>query len=427
MWSLILLPLVSAEIFYNFTSCFNNERSLVYWSNSAQQAVPSPITSIPCDRICPEGYFLAPNSTTHTVQCSRCPRDTYNLGGGVRFDYRNWGLNSTSVRNECYLDAVKHLCLGWSPHEKHLISGSAFKSGYLVSELSYYFSIVKTGKVQVKYRKQTNMLNGRPNGVFVIYLNDKEIYRDMELNDSWEIQTFNLAVGVYKLTFSYSHFTIENSDTQTARIQYLEVRGTQFAEFGCLECVGGYSEAGSGNCFLCPADTYFDARNRTCNNCPDTHYSPPGSSGIESCKRRPKCTVNDYSVYYGDCINNKRVEYYMYNKPQICDSSETQLPQAEFDLPCELCNPGYYHNFTNYEQSKCYPCPDGKALTETSISTSCNLCPAGTYASKKLQYSIWSPLPHEFLNTCKTINGEDCSIHKGWVASSYTISTVTIT
>jgi len=95
-----------------------------------------------------------------------------------------------------------------------------------------------------------------------------------------------------------------------------------------------------------------------CMNCPIDTFSPPGSIGSASCKKRKPCAEDDYTFTYSDCDikTNTRHKAAVWTKnPMICDNSNSILP-SDTTVPCRGCGRGEYRN---PETDQCIWCETG--------------------------------------------------------------------
>mmetsp|Transcript_41374 Transcript_41374/g.54413 ORF Transcript_41374/g.54413 Transcript_41374/m.54413 type:complete len:112 (-) Transcript_41374:1860-2195(-) len=100
-----------------------------------------------------------------------------------------------------------------------------------------------------------------------------------------------------------------------AEIEAITVRGRHSNRLTqCYPCNLGHSKAGSGQCELCPENSFFFVNDKTseyyCATCPKGYYSPKGSVGEKSCKRRRPCDEGDLYVEYSKCVAGQRVLSY---------------------------------------------------------------------------------------------------------------------
>ena len=79
-----------------------------------------------------------------------------------------------------------------------------------------------------------------------------------------------------------------------AEIREIIVRGRHSDRLTqCYPCQLGHSEPGSAKCELCPANHFFYVNEDTsefyCKKCDAGYFSPVGSVGEVSCKKRRPC------------------------------------------------------------------------------------------------------------------------------------------
>mmetsp|Transcript_1213 Transcript_1213/g.2985 ORF Transcript_1213/g.2985 Transcript_1213/m.2985 type:complete len:889 (-) Transcript_1213:2048-4714(-) len=424
-------PCSDLPLHHEFTECNDNIRKVVFYRDQACEGDPTPPpVSVPCNFTCPSGYYLELNYPTLQLQCSQCPSNSFSIGGGKRWDKGSWIDFESDIISDCWTSEALMWnkgknCTTWTTDGSILESGTTSLKAWLNDRLLINTHLVMNGTVTIKYQKDTRMRSWYHNGEFIVVINGVTVLSDIDLaHKKWNTKTFNVRKGPLEIEIAYVKYSSPDYDDLKSVIEFLEIRGTDYAARKCSPCLHSYSEPGSDSCELCSAGTYLD--NNECLNCPPGHYSPKGSSGIESCVQRHPCTTDDYSEKYSKCTNSTRNLYYAWNVPTICDTvTGVSLPESITDLPCEVCSPGQYHALQPDDTSECKPCPDGTALIEAGFASECAACQAGYFAPKILNYTGWSSIPQEFVNDCKPFNGDDCSKSHGWIPSSSFLSTGT--
>lgn len=180
----------------------------------------------------------------------------------------------------------------------------------------------------VKYWKDSLVVNGEIRGKFHIYVNNQLISFNNEVNENWMLFAMPLPDGLNKIKIVYNAKVTDSVSYISAKIEYIEIKGTGLASLSCEECKRGTSVGGNGHCVDCQPQFYFDLPSKTCKSCPPNDLSPKGSVGIESCQSSHLCTSSDYSAYFTPCNNNKTREYYEWNYPLNCANQYIQLPIA---------------------------------------------------------------------------------------------------
>lgn len=136
----------------------------------------------------------------------------------------------------------------------------------------------------------------------------------------------------------------------------------------CYPCNLGHSKAGSGQCELCPENSFFFVSEETaeyfCAPCKKGYYSPKGSVGEQSCQRKRPCDEGDLHVAYKECKDGKRRVQYSWvdlngDKEPDCDmhhpdAKVKQLPPNE-DQECKQCDKGMSRD----SHGNCNYCPIG--------------------------------------------------------------------
>jgi hypothetical protein len=93
----------------------------------------------------------------------------------------------------------------------------------------------------------------------------------------------------------------------------------------------------------------------------------------------------------------------------ICKEDPDIYPLPEPDyIECDPCKAGFVLNEAEDGYMTCQPCPDGTYRSEGDPNTECLICPAGTYALKKLNYTDFNPIPSGFKISCQTFYREEC-------------------
>lgn len=415
---------------HEFTECDEGQRKVVYyWELECEGNSTPPPVSVYCNYTCPAGTHLDFNQTSAELQCSQCPSNFYSIGGGKLWSSGNWLDFQSEIRTECWTSESnmwekRKNCTSWSSSDGvKLESGKTLLEAWVNDRFFINAHLVTNGTLALKYHKDTRMRSSYHNGELNLAINGEIVFTDTELaHNKWVTKTFDLEKGALEVEISYVKYSSEEFEDLKAAIEYIEIRGTDYAALKCLPCIDSYSEPGSDSCELCLADTYLE--DNECLPCDQGYYSPKGSIGVESCVRRLPCEVDDYSEKHSKCINSTRSLYYDWNTPMICDSETgVGLPESVTGLPCETCSPGQYHAVEQDGTSECKPCPDGTALNTTEFSAACVSCQAGFYAPKVQNYSSWSVLPQEFDTDCKPFVGDECNKSDGWIANSAFLTT----
>ena len=164
---------------------------------------------------------------------------------------------------------------------------------YVNYDLTYPVYFDEPGHVHFVYRKDS--LGGNENlSVFKFLIDDKEYLSDARentLEEVWEDYGIKeIPRGFHTLTWRYRKFqSLPFTEFFGAEIESIVVRGRHSNRLTeCYPCWLGHSKAGSGECQLCPANSFFHVDEMEgehfCAPCPPGYYSPKGSVGEYSCQ-----------------------------------------------------------------------------------------------------------------------------------------------
>ena len=415
------------------TPCgYNHSRAAIFhWKEQCDgENPPPPIWDLNCDVHCHAGSYLDVDEVTFRSACSKCPKNTYNIGGGEVISGSEGGWLKKRSRFSTYCWTAEwfewvegQLCTPWTPGPTgaEIVSGDVSEpKTWVASDLVYYANLVRKGQLKVRYSKISRMLNGFHNGALTIFVNGKPTHYDDSLQrNHWQTFTMELSPGPTEVVVSFEKFYTQGQEDVSAKVTLLEVRGTSFSAHYCIPCIDGLSSIGSDHCEPCPVNTFLSisATDQVCVPCSSDKYSPQGSTSESDCTQRKPCTAEDYSQVASPCKDGRQMLSFKWHEPVICDpNSGVALPTVVSDQECALCSPGEYHAETapGSGETVCTPCPEGTALTESKVAFECIKCLPGTYTPKVWNVTAWPSIPDYFWNVCSPRDGEECDTQYGW-------------
>ncbi|KAM3725226.1 Endosome/lysosome-associated apoptosis and autophagy regulator family member [Dirofilaria immitis] len=447
--SIILLNIWLIQLFYNntfgkkctiddfqyeYTKCNDNgERWRVAIPKidnlECDNGVPLPIRGVNCSFKCDPGMYL----DIVTQRCQLCPKGTYSLGDGIRYDIfdeipsnfeieninilpeRNIDMNNKEATEECPIRK------GWIIRNTELI----YVPSPCLSRLSYSVNLIHPGYVEYAYRLPRN---SRALIFNVDVRNDRcRSYRDemkqlmgsslkkasSEDSSDWRRDRIELKAGHNVISWTVMSYRLDafyNNDVIT--ISHIDVYGLQQVE-KCSNCPGGtYSGVGAKQCRFCRAGYYSPPGSTQCIRCPALQYSHARST---FCINRPICSLNDYYPVLKPCINGKTRMTFVKVQPNICRDDlidAVKIPEAGNEIPCPKCNPGMKLNSIG----QCVFCEKD----HYSHGEECHRCPIDTLPNYGYHYIIWNTLPPNMFTKCEYIIEGDsmhCAIDNAWIPS----------
>ena len=446
MWALVLLVAITAacpetSLGRDFSECQNETRTaFFYWKEECADALPLPVKGLNCNLPCEPGSVLGFDRASNSSTCEQCPAGTYSVGGGWRVagSEEGWKRLNESFSTYCYTSDylrwdVGANCEPWTadPSGRFAVSGSiSIPDTWFESDLVTFVHLVQPGTLSLRYKKTTKIYNKMRNGTLIVYVNGEKRYQDdSPLDSRWTVITLDLSAGPNQIIVSFEMYSAQGQEMVTAVVDYIEVLGTDYNAKECFPCPSGYSNAGASSCDICPINTYLSTTNgvNSCADCPSGKYAPAGSVGVEACLSMSACTAHDYTATYSHCINNQTNKTYSWIEPEICNQAAITLPAHEHNLPCEACSPGMRYGSKGEEgEMECQWCPSGQALKEGRIGEECEICAAGEYARKVLNYSGFTEMPKQMTTFCQ-LSSESCKLSEGWVPIETALSTVSPT
>ncbi|CAE8626224.1 unnamed protein product, partial [Polarella glacialis] len=226
---------------------------------------------------------------------------------------------------------------------------------------------------------------------------------------------------IYKKDFSTSH------GEDRARLQLLEISGSDYADRECHNCFGISSNAADGRCEQCERDEYAEvvSTSSRCVPCPAGYWASPGSVGSSSCHERRACTAQDVEATYAAiqdtagqggatpgpiCRGNLTMARVRWRQPMTCNpkrpgsialqdvSSTGELGEQQ---PCPPCQPHEWR-------------PTGSACEPLRSQS----CPPGLHALPERVVSYWHVWPRNFTGWIWGAGGEDTEDQShGWQLS----------
>ncbi|MCP9265459.1 hypothetical protein DINM_020767 [Dirofilaria immitis] len=375
-----------------------------------------------------------------TQRCQLCPKGTYSLGDGIRYDIfdeipsnfeieninilpeRNIDMNNKEATEECPIRK------GWIIRNTELI----YVPSPCLSRLSYSVNLIHPGYVEYAYRLPRN---SRALIFNVDVRNDRcRSYRDemkqlmgsslkkasSEDSSDWRRDRIELKAGHNVISWTVMSYRLDafyNNDVIT--ISHIDVYRLQQVE-KCSNCPGGtYSGVGAKQCRFCRAGYYSPPGSTQCIRCPALQYSHARST---FCINRPICSLNDYYPVLKPCINGKTRMTFVKVQPNICRDDlidAVKIPEAGNEIPCPKCNPGMKLNSIGQ-------CVFAKKIITRMAKNlllmfeQCHRCPIDTLPNYGYHYIIWNTLPPNMFTKCEYIIEGDsmhCAIDNAWIPS----------
>ena len=145
----------------------------------------------------------------------------------------------------------------------------------------------------------------------------------------------------------------------------------------CTPCLAGtYSNAGATSCTPCPVNTYSNtAGSGSCTQCsPGFFNNDPGSTECTgACDPGQYLFQNQWGSFCLECPRGSISKY--------ASTSCTLCPAGTYYAGISLCFScplGTYSNVVGATYNTCQPCPVGSTPNKPEAATSCGVCPAGT-------------------------------------------------
>uniref|UniRef100_A0A915Q7T4 MRH domain-containing protein n=1 Tax=Setaria digitata TaxID=48799 RepID=A0A915Q7T4_9BILA len=419
---------------YEYTECDENGQR---WrvavpkidNLECDDGLPSPIRGMNCSFTCDAGMYL----DIITQRCQLCPKGTYSLGGGIRYDVfdeipPNFEVLNVDILPERNFDTDKQsLHVDCPPRKGWIVRNSEliYVPTPCLSKLSYSVNLVRPGYIEYVYRLPRNSRAL----IFNVDVRNEQCrsYRDemkqlmgssfkkgnSEDAGDWHRDRIELRKGHNIISWAVMSYRLDafyNSDVIT--IAHIDVYGLQQAR-RCSSCPGGtYSGLGAKQCRICRAGYFSSPGSAQCIRCPASQYSRARST---FCTNRPVCSLNDYYPVLKPCVNGKTRTIFVKVQPNICRddlSGAVKIPEVGSEIPCPKCNPGMNLNPTG----QCVFCQKD----HYSHGEECHRCPADTLPNYGYHYIIWNTIPPNMFTKCEYIVEGDsmpCTIDNSWIPS----------
>ncbi|VDN06061.1 unnamed protein product, partial [Thelazia callipaeda] len=411
---------VPEDFRYEYTKCDENGQR---WRVAVPKiddlkcevGVPLPERGINCSFTCDAGTYLDIN----TQRCQLCPKGTYSLGSGIRFDTfdqipPNFEIENFDITPERSINS-------WIVRNNELI----YVPTPCLSKLTYNVDLVRPGYIEYVYRLPRNSRTL----VFNVDVRNKQCRNynygmKQPLGDSlnkkvsdddgdWHRDRIELQPGHNVISWaviSYQLDTFYSGDVIT--ISHIDIYGSQQV-LKCSNCPGGtYSGIGAKQCRSCRAGYYSLPGSAQCISCPKTQYSRARST---FCTNRPICSQNDYYPILEPCVNGKTRTIFVKVQPSVCRddlSGAVKIPDSSEEILCPKCNPGMHLN----PAGQCTFCPKD----HYSRGDECRRCPVDTLPNYGYQYIVWNSIPPNMYTKCEYIVEGDsmrCAIDNSWIPS----------
>lgn len=400
-----------------------------------------------CDFTCKPGEYL---DVQGDQQCKLCPRGTFSLGGGVRFE--DWdtlpmGFTSkaepfsmgyytsrlfggslddkkSSENSDNEKSNYTEICekSGWVPSSKFI----SMMPGPCITSLAYTVNLVKPGqlKFQYQYRDESSRFHVQISNSKCQSYADSSPYNWLQptKDTEWTTKIIPLKSGPNTISFETLGLSTNiNAIKEPIKIKFIDITGIAFTQ-ECTKCRSGtYSDKeGSTYCDECPENKYSEKGAGECLGCQANEYSVSGSS---NCTKKPQCTDKDYFEYHTECDKNNQTQVkYMWLSPKRClDGNEIQgaavLPPVGTPESCPPCNPGM-----GLVNGTCAFCPSNQYSNGV---TGCQPCPENTAPNYGISLQWWNNLPADsnISSRCLAFSDSGCISKNGWLVSTDSIHT----
>lgn len=183
---------------------------------------------------CEAGKFLDLDIAKSESVCSKCPANTYSIGGGLRIDGVDvkWdgefmaNFNAfCSIWNQESGAFVKNTnCTTWTPSADgtRISTGKSTSNTLVHDQMIYTAHLIRPGNFTMKYSKDTKtMEKGVINGIFNVIING-HMYEDKDLIfDSWKYFNTSLKAGMNEIILQYDRYNLEGFEDLNAEIEML--------------------------------------------------------------------------------------------------------------------------------------------------------------------------------------------------------------
>lgn len=411
----------------------NNQRSIIYpkindckiSESNFNLTIPKAV-NVTCSNQCEKGSIFNYDFSNKKNSCTKCPANSYSTGGA--FSIQSWSKNileQKGFKSNCLIstigldDFIENTdCQGFLVNEDgtNIFSGSSNLTDVkYVGMLILGVKLKNKGELKFRYKKDTINDFFMKNGLFILFVDYDLIYKDNEINSSWITYTHPLEAGDHNIVFVYDYWINPlNSETRKLKMQIesLEITGLDDASYECKKCIDGISPEGSGECFKCQADYYFNKNKEACEKCPDKTFSFDNSIGKDSCLEKKTCEDTDYKlISMSSCLNGKRKLFYNLPDTSFCILDKKNVNSSLVQE--ESCQDSKCPDGLEFSNEKCQQCPSGM-VSNNSTNFVCTKCEDGLYAANVYLLNNFHSSRAEFNNTCISNNNLFCQKIKGW-------------
>lgn len=288
------------------------------------------------------------------------------------------GNASSSVRGTWDSIAGSRGCSAWAadPTGRFVHSGSNLNFHWLYSVLELSVRFVREGHVRFRFAVDAEVdFDG------VLFIMDEHQYvPQISVQAPYADFLMDVPRGLHAFQWIYVKDYGVSGGEDRARLQMLEVVGTEHADLTCTSC-----HMASGRCDACAPGEYLEASGEAvCRACPEGRWSLSGTIRQSDCMQKPACTAWDYHTSFtilGTGQPCKAQVVARWVDPITCDPARPEsvpLP-ASYEADCPACQP---HERRDVESLVCVPILRG--------------CPVGTRGRRALVISQWHEWPASF-------------------------------
>lgn len=309
------------------------------------------------------------------------------------------GNNSAEFLAQESWDSISNRlgCAPWStdPTGHFLHSGNNLHFHWIYSVLVLSIQFVRDGHLRFRFSVDAE---DQYDGLSFL-MNQVELLP--KVSRQWPAADLLVEVprGSHTFAWIYSKDFSGTVGEDRARLQLLEIVGSQYADLECRDCGRAHGVQG---CAACARDEYLSNTSSTgdgavCLPCPVGYWSPAGSVALASCLRRRPCEERDFMLTYSafemesngsrtvvvgeTCRRGETLVRSQWRQPSVCDPARpdsVKLP-AEAVKPCPPCQP----NDQRVSGGDCRPAEGPR-------------CPSDQYAFHELAVSFWHTWPRNF-------------------------------
>ncbi|XP_078343658.1 endosome/lysosome-associated apoptosis and autophagy regulator family member 2-like isoform X2 [Oculina patagonica] len=416
------------KLTYEFTECDSAEgrwRVAVPKQPDSCEASEVPLRQKTCIYTCDPGHYVDVGSKT--LECKKCPKGTYSVGGGVRFN--NWeklptGFDSRisdehyqgyGYDSEYFQEATGANCskTGWTPHGDSIAS----PGDECTSELSYAVTLQKDGHVSFDYYFTDDIYTVfrvfvRNDQCKVNSLDKDDTFPPSSHNNEWLTTKIDLKAGRNVIIWQATAITYggAHDNREPVYIKSIEIQGVSYTS-ECTPCEAGFynDQEAQGSCKMCPVNTFSGPHATECSKCNEvTEYAGRGS---KNCTLRKPCTEQDFYDIRTACDSDHKTQIkYMWIEPKICREdveNAKKLPASGEKEKCPPCNPGMHLN----GNGTCGYCPVNHFSDGTA---ECKKCAVSTEAVSGYHLRWWRNIPEPMSASCFSMSDRGCTSKQGW-------------